>query len=92
MQGNKLYVGNLNFNTTSDDLKTLFSSYGEIIKVNVIEGKGFGFVEMENQANAEEAKKELDGKDFKGRNLKVDVARPPQNKSARGGGGRGYNR
>ncbi|MBN2284147.1 MAG: RNA-binding protein [Deltaproteobacteria bacterium] len=88
MQGSKLYVGNLVMSATSDDLKTLFSAYGEVKQVNVIEGKGFGFVEMENQAEAEKAKKELDSKDFKGRNLRVDVARPPKSRSKHGGGRR----
>jgi RNA recognition motif-containing protein len=89
MQGSKLYVGNISFNTTNEDLKKLFSNYGEVQQVNVIEGKGFGFVEMSNQASAEEAKRKLDGTDFNGRSIKVDVARPPKSRSARG---RGYNR
>jgi RNA recognition motif-containing protein len=89
MQGSKLYVGNIGFNTTIDDLKTLFSNYGEVQQVNIIEGKGFGFIEMSNQVTAEEAKKKLDGADFKGRSIKVDIARPPKDRSARG---RGYNR
>ncbi|MCX5851842.1 MAG: RNA-binding protein [Deltaproteobacteria bacterium] len=85
MQGSKLYVGNFGLTVTSEDLKTLFSGYGEVRQVNVIEGKGFGFVEMANQAEAEKAKKELDGSAFKGRNLKVDVARPPKSRPHRGG-------
>jgi RNA recognition motif-containing protein len=74
----KLYVGNLSYSVTSEDLKTLFSSYGEVKEAKGIEGKGFGFVEMSNQSDAESAKKALDGYDFKGRKLKVDVARPPK--------------
>ena len=88
MQGSKLYVGNFSPSITSEDLKTLFSGYGEVRQVNVIEGKGFGFVEMSNQAEAEKAKKELNGSTFKGRNLKVDVARPPKSRTGRGGGRR----
>ncbi len=76
----KLYVGNLSYSVTSEDLKTLFSGYGTVQQVNVLEGKGFGFVEMSNQSEAESAKKALDGQDFKGRKLKVDVARPPKSR------------
>jgi RNA recognition motif-containing protein len=89
MKGSKLYVGNLAFSVTSVDLKELFSTHGVVENVNVIEGKGFGFVEMSNQAEAENAKKELDGSYFKGRSLRVNPARPP--KSRQGGrGGRRY--
>ena len=76
----KLYVGNLSFSVTGEDLKTLFSNHGSVIEVKVIEGKGFGFVEMSSQSESETAKKELDGYDFKGRKLKVDVAQPPKSK------------
>jgi RNA recognition motif-containing protein len=76
----KLYVGNLSYSVTSEDLKTLFSSHGSVIEAKAMEGKGFGFVEMSSQAETESAKKELDGADFKGRKLKVDLARPPKSK------------
>ena len=76
----KLYVGNLSYSVTSEDLKTLFSNHGSVTEAKVIEGKGFGFVEMSSQSESETAKKELDGYDFKGRKLKVDVARPPKSK------------
>ena len=76
----KLYVGNLSYSVTSEDLKTLFSSHGTVIEAKAMEGKGFGFVEMSNQSETETAKKELDGTDFKGRQLKVDLARPPKSK------------
>ena len=46
MQGSKLYVGNLNYSVTSEQLEELFSNYGQVKNVNIIEGKGFGFVEM----------------------------------------------
>ena len=81
---NKLYVGNLNYSVTTEDLQGLFSEYGEITEVKVIEGKGFGFVEMATQAAAENAKKELNGSQLKGRTLKVNDARPPS-KQKRGG-------
>jgi RNA recognition motif-containing protein len=80
MQGSKLYVGNLSYSVTEEQLQELFSSHGEVKQVNVIEGRGFGFVEMSNQAEAEKAKQALDGSDFKGRTLRVDEARPPREK------------
>jgi RNA recognition motif-containing protein len=76
----KLYVGNLDRSVTNEDLKTLFSNHGEVRESKLIEGKGFGFVEMSNQAEAESAKKVLNGSDFKGRKLKVDIAQPPRNR------------
>lgn len=76
MQGSKLYVGNLHYSITVESLRELFSTYGEVQNVNIIESKGFGFVEMSNQSEAEKAKKALDGADFKGRNLKVNEAKP----------------
>jgi len=78
MQGSKLYVGNLNYSATNEELQELFGGFGEVKSVNVIEGRGFGFVEMSNQSEAEKAKEALDGSDFKGRTLKVDEARPPK--------------
>ncbi len=84
MQGSKLYVGNLSYSVTNDELKELFSGYGEVRNVNIIEGKGFGFVEMSNQLEAEKAKDELNGTDFKGRALKIDEARPPRKRQDRG--------
>jgi len=77
MHGSKLYVGNLHYTTTSEDIETLFSEYGSIESVKLIEGKGFGFVEMATQAEAETAKEKLDGFDFKNRQLKVNEAKPP---------------
>jgi RNA recognition motif-containing protein len=87
MEGSKLYVGNLSYSVTDGDLKELFSPHGEVKQVNVIEGRGFGFVEMSSPAEAEKAKEALDGSDFQGRTLKVDIARPPR--SGPGGGSRG---
>ena len=76
MQSNKLYVGNLLYGTTNDDLQELFSEYGTVTDVKIIEGRGFGFVEMSSQEEAENAMGKLDGYDFKGRTLKVAEARP----------------
>ncbi len=83
MQGSKLYVGNLSYSVTSEELRELFSGYGEVRQVNLIEGKGFAFVEMSNLAEAEKAKETLDGTDFKGRTLRVDEARPPRSRPRR---------
>ena len=84
MQGSKLYVGNLSYSVVNDELEVLFSSYGEVKEVKIIEGKGFGFVEMSNQAEAEKARESLSGSDYKGRTLRVDEARPPRNRQRRG--------
>ncbi len=77
MEGSKLYVGNLNYSVRNEDLEVLFAEYGKIVSVNVIEGKGFGFVEMASPAEAERAKKALHGKQFKGRALRIDEANAP---------------
>jgi RNA recognition motif-containing protein len=75
-----LYVGNINYQATEEDLKPLFSEYGEVISVKIINdretgrSKGFGFVEMESGADT--AVEELDGKEFQGRRLRVNEARP----------------
>ena len=78
MQGSKLYVGNLSYSVTNSELEDLFTTNGEVKQINIIEGKGFGLIEMSTQAEAEEAKEALNGQDFKGRTLRVDVARPPK--------------
>jgi len=80
MQGKKLYVGNLNYSVTNKQLEELFSNYGEVIQVNIIEGKGFGFVEMSSTSEAVKAKEELNGSEFQSRTLRVDEARPPKKK------------
>jgi len=84
MQGSKLYVGNLSYSVTNEQLEELFSNHGEVRQVNVVEGRGFGFVEMSNPSDAQKAKEALDGSDFKGRTLKVDEARPPRTKQKKG--------
>jgi RNA recognition motif-containing protein len=84
MKGNKLYVGNLSYSIVNDELEVLFSSYGEVKEVKIIEGKGFGFVEMSNQAEAEKAREALSGSDYKGRSIRVEEARPPRNRQRRG--------
>ncbi len=83
MQGSKLYVGNIPYSVTNDQLTELFASYGTVTQVNIIQGKGFGFVEMSSAEEAEKAKDGLNGTDYKGRTLRVDEARPPRNKEPR---------
>jgi RNA recognition motif-containing protein len=97
MQGSKLYVGNLGYSATNQELEELFSAHGEVRQVNIIEGKGFGFVEMSTPSEAEKAKEALDGSDFKGLTLKVDEARPPRKRQGgrpprRGGPRRDFRR
>jgi RNA recognition motif-containing protein len=72
----KLYVGNLNYRTTEDKLKELFSQYGEVSSVNILQGRGFGFVEMSNPDGAGDAKTKLNGTEFDGRRIIVNDARP----------------
>lgn len=81
MQINKLYVGNLSYSVGNEQLKQLFSGYGEVKEVRVIEGKGFGFVEMSSSQEAEHAREALNGADFEGRTMKVDEARPPKERT-----------
>ncbi len=76
MQGNKLYVGNLSYSVTDEQLEKLFSNHGQVKSANVIGNKGFGFVELADASEAEKAKEALDGTSFEGRTLKVDEARP----------------
>ncbi len=76
MSAAKLYVGNLNYRTTEDKLKELFSQYGEVNSVNILQGRGFGFVEMATSESAQDAKTKLNGTDFDGRRIIVNEARP----------------
>ncbi len=93
--GTKLYVGNLSFRTTGDELRDLFSQAGEVESASVIEdretgrSRGFGFVEMVTSEGATAAIEQFNGKDFGGRNLTVNEARPKSDRGG-GGGGRGY--
>ncbi len=92
----KLYVGNLAFQTSSFDLEELFGSLGTVESANVVEdretgrSRGFGFVEMSSKEAGEKAIDELNGKDFNGRNLTVNEAKPREDRGgSRGGGGGG---
>jgi RNA recognition motif-containing protein len=77
-----LYVGNLSYGVTEDDLQALFSEFGEVASVNIIkdqmsgQSKGFGFVEMPDNSEADKAIKALNGKELKGREVKVNQAKP----------------
>jgi cold-inducible RNA-binding protein len=88
----KLFVGNLSFSTTEQDLTSIFSQYGSVETVNVItdrmtgQPRGFAFVEMSNRNEAEKAISVLNGSDLQGRTLNVNEARPKVD-SPRGGGG-----
>ncbi len=84
MDGTKLYVGNLSYSVRNEELRELFAQYGEVRQANVIEGKGFGFVEMSNPEESENARKALNGKDFKGRALRIEEARPQKTRQGRG--------
>jgi cold-inducible RNA-binding protein len=90
----KLYVGNLSFRTTSDDLREAFASVGVVESATVIEdrdtgrSRGFGFVEMATPEEATAAIEQFNGKDLGGRNLTVNEAKP-RTERAGGGGGRG---
>ncbi|MCK4729266.1 MAG: RNA-binding protein [Desulfobacterales bacterium] len=88
MKGRKLYVGNLSHSVTNDELKKLFANYGDVEKVNIIDGKGFGFIEMYSRSEADRAKQALNGSELKGRVLRVNEARPPRGE--RRGGYRRY--
>ncbi len=88
-----IYVGNLPFETTEDNLHVTFAEYGEVTSARVItdrmtgRSRGFGFVEMANNNEAEAAIRALNGKDMGGRTLTVNEARPRENRDSRWGGG-----
>jgi RNA recognition motif-containing protein len=90
--GKKLYVGNLAYSVTDDTLEQLFAAHGSVQSAQVImdrdtgRSKGFGFVEMDNQTEAQAAITALNGKEVDGRTLTVNEAKPRED---RGGGGRG---
>jgi cold-inducible RNA-binding protein len=97
---NKLYVGNLSFETTETDLQDLFATAGAVQTVSIIRDKetgrarGFGFVEMSNEAEAQNAIDQFNEQPFGGRNLTVNIAKPQVARSGgyAGGGGRSGSR
>lgn len=93
--GKKLYVGNLSYDVRDEDLSQLFSEHGEVESANVImdrmtgRSKGFGFVEMSSEQEAQSAIAALNGRDYSGRVLTVNEARPREERPGGGGGRRG---
>ncbi len=91
----KLYVGNLSFQTTSEELQQLFSQAGTVESAAVVEdrdtgrSRGFGFVEMATKEEGEKAIEQFNGTDMNGRNLNVNEASPREDRGGRGGGGGG---
>ena len=94
--GNKLYVGNLSFNTTENELQELFSQAGAVQEVTLMQDKftgksrGFAFVTMGSEEDAQNAISKLNGQTVEGRALTVNEARPREPRPPGGGGGRGY--
>jgi len=88
-----IYVGNLAYQTTDDDLRTLFSAHGEVTSARVVtdrvsgQSKGFGFVEMPDRDAAQKAIDAINGQDFQGRKLRVNESQPKPREERRGGGG-----
>jgi RNA recognition motif-containing protein len=92
----KLFVGNLSFKTTENDLQDAFSAHGTVVEANLMmdrmsgRPRGFGFVTMSTPEEAQKAIEALHGAEVGGRALTVNVARPREERPAGGGGGRGY--
>ena len=95
-----IYVGNLSFEVTAEDLRQAFEAYGEVSSVNIItdkysgQSRGFGFVEMPDKTEAQTALENLNGKDLSGREINVNEARPREDRGGGprrqgGGGGKG---
>ena len=94
-----IYIGNLPFNATEDEIREVFAAFGQVNSVTIIKDKmsgrsrGFGFVEMAEDAESQNAIQALNGKDFKGRGMVVNEARPREERGEyRGGASRGYSR
>lgn len=94
----KLYVGNLNYATTDDDLRNLFTEVGPVVSAAIVtdritgRSKGFGFVEMETEEAAAQAIERFNNQELNQRNITVSEARPPREQSSFGGGGGGGRR
>ena len=84
-----IYVSNINFRTSSDSLETLFAQYGEVASAHIItdretgRSRGFGFVEMPNDEEGQKAIDALNGKDFEGKTLSINIARPREDRGDR---------
>ena len=96
--GSKLYVGNLSFDTTDQELEQAFSEHGEVVSATVVRdrdtdrSRGFGFVEFAQDEDAQKAKEAMNGKELGGRTLKVDEANPQRERSRSSSGGGGFKR
>ena len=96
MSNNKLFVGNLSFNTTENDLQDAFAAHGTVVETNLMvdrvsgRPRGFGFVTMSTAEEAKAAITALNGASVDGRNLTVNEAKPREERSGGGGGGREY--
>ena len=96
--GKKLFVGNLPYSATEEELRTLFSEVGTVVSVALItdratgQARGFGFVEMDSDQAASDAIQKLNGRELNRRNITVSEARPPQNRAGGGPGGGGRDR
>jgi RNA recognition motif-containing protein len=90
-----IFVGNLSFQTTEQDVRTLFEAHGSVDRVNIVtdresgQPRGFGFVEMTNDAEGNKAIGAINGKDVDGKTLNVNEAKPKSEGASRGGGGGG---
>jgi len=91
-----IYVGNLSYGVSDDNLREVFEAFGAVSSAKVItdkysgRSKGFGFVEMDNDSEANAAIEQLDGAEIDGRSVKVNEARPKEDNRGGGGGGGGY--
>jgi cold-inducible RNA-binding protein len=96
MSNTKLFVGNLSFNTTENDLQDAFAAHGTVVEANLMvdrvtgRPRGFGFVTMSTPEEAQAAINALNGASIDGRNLTVNEARPREERTGGGGGGRGF--
>jgi RNA recognition motif-containing protein len=96
--GNRLYVGNLSFNSNKDSVREAFSAFGEVTDVHVVsdretgQSRGFGFVTLGTAEAAQKAMREMNGALLDGRALRVNEAEERQNRGGGGGGGRGGSR
>src|ERR1700691_4559388 len=95
IMNNKLFVGNLSFNTTENDLQDAFAAHGTVTEANLMmdlstgQPRGFGFVTMSTPEEANKAVEAMNGKSIEGRALAVNIARPREERPAGGGGGGG---
>ena len=91
-----VFVGNLSFNISDDDLRNAFTPFGEVVSARVVtdretmRSRGFGFVEMQDDAAAKTAIGSLNGQELQGRPLTVNEAKPREDRGSRGSGGSGY--